>query len=254
MVGHPANRRPFAIVKSLAHRYAKPDTTPEPEPKNMKNLLKSLFGTDEPDLATAVADLDDDDRDELREAVTKALGGDDAVLDFFGFEALAADDDDDDDDDALSQKALEALDTETRAYLKRMELTAKALTETVEGLTKQAQDDERASISKRAEVLKDAGWDIDPEKATREELDIVAKQAAAMKSTLVDLGVFKQIGSSEGEAAGDLAAAMTNEVEARLGRLPIDKAEDAKVRLQVFRDVPGLLEATRQERRDNAEA
>jgi len=218
-VGEPANRRPFAIVKNLAGR--------KPEGRTMKKA----------DLQKAIAAAGD----ELTPAqLAEIFGGKDVLVKELGLtppkpdEAKAATDDPPAD---ATAKALNAAITKA----------VQPLIDEIKTLKDARATEAKQALTKRAEALVELGYEIEIEKVSEAEIGALEKAHAHVAAAADRLGLTKAFGSPTAAEPTSGAAAVQVMVRKRvvdlLGREPIDKAEQARAKREIYRANPGLLTA-----------
>lgn len=225
LVGDPANRRPFAVIKSLS--------AGNPDPTGGADTMKFL---EELKKALESGDLKvDGDLVELlgKDAIAKAIGVEIPVPE--------------------PKIEKDALSPEVKAYVDALEAKLEKATDAIDAIVTQREAQEKAALAKRVEVLKNAGLELDVEKVTEAEVAAFEKATAFFDARLQKMGVLRMKGEPKTDDADDSARALVRkEVTRRLGREPIDKAEEAKVRREVYREHPGLLKAITAEERASA--
>ncbi len=246
LVGSPANRRPFAVIKSLSagppasHKGASPVKTEE-----LKKALEAgeitigqfveLLGKDEVAKALEAGDLKIDQFVELlgKDVIAKALGVELPV--------------------AEPKIEKDKLSPEVKAYVEGLETKVDKANDAIDAIVTAREADEKAALEKRVEVLKTAGYEIDAEKATEAEVSAFEKAAAVMEARLQKMGILTMKGDpKDDDSDGSAVDLIRKEIARILGREPIDKAEEAKARRQVYRTNPGLLKAVTREERASA--
>ena len=236
LVGEPANRRRFAIVKGLA----------QPTPDG--------------DLTVKTADFLEkikarkDKGEEITPEIFVELFGKDVVLKALGTDAealkKAAD------ELAAAKKKAEAekldkskLDDKTRAYVEGLEKKLNEQGTTLDEIVKAREAAVKVSLDKRVEVLKAAGFA--PEGDSPTEAVIAALEIASTKFAkhVEEIGVLKLHGSDVVPAAGSAREAVAKSVREQLGREPVSQAEEAETRSKIYRANPGLLKSVLREER-----
>ena len=225
LVGEPANRRPFAVIKSLTA--GKPDPTGGADKMNFLDELKK---------ALEAGDLKvDGDLVELlgKDAIAKALGVEIP------------------EPEPKIEKA--ELPDNVKAYVEALEKKLGDATDAIDTIVKAREADEKAALQKRVEVLKSTGLELDGETVTEAEVAALEKASAFFDARLEKMGVLRIKGEPKSDDREDSALSLVRkEVSRRLGREPVNKAEEAKIRREVYREYPGLLKAVTQEERASA--
>jgi alanyl-tRNA synthetase len=219
LVGEPANKRKFAVVKNLSAQ------KPEEQTVTNEELIAAAKAAKDLDLDALIAAVGKD-------AVTKALG----------------------DQKPTDQKPAELdkskLPVEVRAYVEGLEAKTAALETNVNRIVKEREDEQKAALRKRAEALKAAGYELDVEKVTEERVAALEHADAAISKRLESAGIFQQKGSPKEGETPDLATAVHKEVRNQLGREPIDAVEESRELHKVLSGRPGLAtDLLRDERR-----
>lgn len=252
LVGAPANRRPFAIIKGLT------TSRGDPKPKEsgtvkIVDLLKAVGLKPE----GVLEKVDTDVTPEQFKALVKALGKDNGekLIEALGKEEVAkilgVD---------LPKKKEPTIDKsgltpEVKAYVEKMEAQQKELKTTLDEIVKDRSETEKAALEARVEILKEHGFGPDDgDETTPTEVEVTAMEKAAEKFLELRkaLGIFKVQGTDEGKP-GSARDEVRKAVRSNLGREPKDATEEAKARREIYRANPGLLRAiTREEREDRA--
>lgn len=231
MVGSPANRRPFAIVKSA---------TPKPEPGDATVKKSELIDK-----------VQQHKGDEVPVDQVVALVGKEALAKALGVELPT-----EEPKPGLPDEVKKQLPTEVQSYINKLEATQQEHGEQLQALVKAREDETKAALKKRAEALQERGIEIDVEKATEAEIAGAERVAKQYDETLKKLGVFTQKGSSKSGVAEERSAIeiVKQEVVRQLGREPENEAEAARVRKRIYEANPGLLDLVREEERAAARA
>ena len=233
LVGEPANRRPFAIVKGLARQTSDGDV-----PVKISDFQKKLEAHK---------------GDEITPDAFVELFGKDAVLEALGTDAAglkkAAEE-----KAALEKKAeLEKLDKsklddKTRAYVEGLEKKLGAQGTTLDAIVKDREAIVKADLAKRVEVLKAAGFAPDGDSPSEGAIAAMEKAAEKFGEHIEKIGVLKLHGDDH-EPAGSAREAVTKAVREQLGREPADAVEEAGARSKIYRANPGLLKSVLREER-----
>ena len=131
------------------------------------------------------------------------------------------------------------------AYLEAQEqMLTKAMASVTE-LATAAATAAKTDLQKRVQLLKGRGFEIDPETATPVQVAAFEQAWEQIGKNLEKVGILKGLGDptrAEPEAL-PLRAAVQKAVREHLGREPIDKYEEAKVKQSIYKSRPGLLTA-----------
>lgn len=270
LVGDPANRRPFAIVKNLTGRRPPADPSGE-RPMKRADLIAKLQKNEAAEIpANELIELLG--RDQLGKAIAAGEGGREALLKILGVEPEPGQGGKGEDDATFAEKVAKAVrglfggtpdpkaagraallkdaTPEARAYIESLEGSVGTLTKQVGELAKARADESKEAIRKRAEALKARGVELDVDKAT--EVQVAAHEAAQAQidKALEDLGVTRVRGSSDTGTAGESARAeVEKEIERRIAGRTVSATERSRIKRQVYQDHPGLLAAVRKEER-----
>lgn len=246
LVGTPANRRPFAIIKGLVRSG---DHVPkETRPVKITDLLKAVGLKPEGALEKVETEVTSEQMKALLEALGKDNGeklieaiGKEKVAKLLGVELPK--------EDPKIDKS--GLTDEVKAYVEKLESGQKELKTTLDAIVKDRDEVEKAELEKRVEGLKAAGFEV-PDKATSiqvDALELALEKYVALQKTL---GIF-DIKGSDREGANTAADAVRKQVREQLGREPKDATEEAQIRRAIYRANPGLLRAiTKEERQARA--
>lgn len=268
LVGDPANRRPFAVVKNLAGGSPRPKEQPVDKTELLAAIEKHKA---DPEVLQALqqaglqkaqhqfASLEDclaagrtqSECEAMMKALQKQRGDEEATL---GEKVLAAVrklfGGEPDTTTAARQAMLKALGPEARAYVEALEGSVGTLTKKVEELVRAREDEGKAAIRKRAEALKGRGVDLDVEKATEPEVRAHEAAQAQIDKALEGLGVTRVYGSAkDGKGERTAREEVEKEVQRRLGDRAVDGAELSRIRRAIYQEHPGLLSAVRKEER-----
>lgn len=237
-VDRPANRKRFAIVKrSETMTVDLKDVKLEDVVKHFgKDAIAKAIGKQDcpegkvwdPEKGTCV---DKPAPTEMSEPTEKNLVT--KILQVVG-KALGVDpkDEDEDDDEDLAK-----LPASVRKRLEKAE-------QDVADLRKAREDETKAAIRKRAETLKNFGYEIDVEKVTEPEVSAMERAHAVWKSNLEKAGVTLAIGeSTESEAPATTREAVDEAIKKHLGREPRSRAERGRVLKELVAQTPGLATA-----------
>lgn len=242
LVGSPANRRQFALVKNLAGR--------KPEETDSMKLTRAEFRKR---LATQITDADKLEKlsDEKLEAMAKAIGIE--LTEKQTTEPVHKDDDDPEPVAAGDQAAL--LKAINASVAKIVEPVVKR----IEAIENSSAATAKTALQKRAEILKRTGYEIDVDKITEPEVSALETSHAMVVKAAERAGLTKAFGSPESaEPTGGLPAIqklVADKVVEVLGRSPINKLEEARVKREIYRSNPSLLTAiTKAEREARAAA
>lgn len=237
LVGSPANRRRFAVVKNLAGR--------KPEESDAMKLTKAEL---KKRLATQVEGEIDDEK---LQAFAKALGIEltdaPAATPATPVRKTRARTEDPDDEDGDDTEAI------TKAIAAAVTKAVTPLTDEIAALKKARDDEAKAALQKRAGALKDLGYDVDVEKVTAPEIAALEKAHERVKAVADRVGLTKAFGTPRRTEVAGPGDTIAKAVRERLGRDPVSPEEDAKTRQAIYRQHPGLLSAiTKAERRERA--
>ncbi len=242
LVGAPANRRPFAIVKGLVSN-KKTDHSGGDQTVKLAEILKA-----------AGLSVGDD------EATKKALEGDvsiEKLIEAAGAEAVAK---------ALGvelpkkKKTVEIdkskLDDDVKAYVAKLESTVKAQGDAIDEIVKGQDADKKGKLDKRIEVLVTKGIvqaDDDGKPPEMSATQVTAHEEASERFDKLrkELGILDMKGTDE-LRPDSATAAVAAEVRKILGREPKDVVEESKVRREIYRANPGLLRSITKEERQAA--
>jgi len=246
LVGAPANRRPFAIIKGLA-RPGDPDLE-ESGPVKITDLLKAVGLKPEGALEKVETEMTSEQMKALLEALGKDNGeklieaiGKEKVAKILGVESPKA--------DPKIDKS--GLTDEVKAYVEKLEAGQKELKTTLDAIVNDRDEVEKAELEKRVEALKDAGFEA-PEKATSVQVDALELALGKYHELQKTLGIFELKGTDR-DGVSSAADAVRKQVREQLGREPKDAVEEAQVRREIYRSNPGLLRAiTKEERQARA--
>lgn len=235
LVGSPANHRPFALFKSTA------GTKPE-ETDSMKLTtaeFKKRFAT--------VIEGDFDDT--KLQAFAKNLG-----IELTETPAAkvktekTVDPTNKDEDDGALEKSLSA-----PQLIAAIEKANKPLLDQIAALQKANDEAAKIALGKRVTVLKSAGYELD-ETVTEAEVSALEKGHAMVVKAAERVGLTKAFGSADAEEPTSGGAALQlmvdKQVTAVLGRTPMNKAEAARIKQEIYRANPGLLTAIVKAERD----
>ena len=235
LVGEPANRRPFAIVKGLARQTLDGDLTV----KTSEFLEKIKARKDK--------------GEEITPEIFVELFGKDVVLEALGTDAAtlkkAADE-----KAALEKKAeLEKLDKskldeKTKAYVEGLEKKVEAQGSTLDEIVKEREASVTLDLSKRVEVLKAAGFAPDGDSPSEASIAAMEKAAEKFGQHVEKIGVLTLHGDDT-VPAGSAREAVAKAVREQLGREPVTAAEEAGERSKIYRENPGLLKSVLREER-----
>lgn len=235
LVGSPANRRQFALVKNLAGR--------KPEELETMKLTKAEF---KKRISTEVeGEIDDAKLASLAKAIGIELTDAPAPKDKTEKTVTPPTGD----DDVALVKGIEAV----------IEKATKPLLDKIEQLEKTNTEAAKVALQKRAKVLKAAGYEIEIEKISEPEVSALEIAHQRVVKAAEKIGLTKAFGSPESEeptsGAPALQLLVSKKIEEVLGRRPMNKAEGARVRQEIYRSNPGLLSAiVKAEREERARA
>ena len=257
LVDSPANRRRFALVKSAGGAadvqcpngdcdYSGPMTQSGDCP-DCGQSLKSTKSAGAPAMKLKLADLKKALEGQQGEEIDAA-----PFLKALGIE-LPAEKKTDPTPTPLDKSKLPP---EVAATITALEGIVKKQTEAIDGLVKVHETRERAEIQKRAEVLKRAGIEVDAEKVTPVELAAMEATYKAVATQLEKVGIFKALGDpTQPVETSDtpLKDAVARAVREQLGREPLDKTEEIRTRMAIYKSHPGLqMAVVREERASRA--
>lgn len=237
LVGSPANRRQFALVKNLAGR--------KPEELDTMKLTKAEF---KKRISTEVeGEIDDAKLTALAKAIGIELTDTPAPKDKVDKTAPVAADDDD--EGGAPEKSLSA-----KALTAAIEKANKPLLDQIAALQKANDDAAKVALAKRVTVLKAAGYELE-ETVTEAEVSALEKGHALVVKAAERVGLTKAFGSPEAaeptSGGPALQLMVDKQVTAILGRTPTSKAEAARVKQEIYRANPGLLTAIVKAERDD---
>ena len=241
LVGEPANKRRFAIVKGLARETSDGDGTVK-----IADLKKKIEAHKGDEIAPeGFVELFG------AEFIAKALelevvGGDAAALKKAAAEKAAAEKKAADAAAAKLDKS--KLDDKAKAYVEALEKKLEDQGKTLDEIVKDRENATKADLEKRIAVLKTAGFE--PEGDNPPEIAIAAMEKAAEKfgDHLKEIGVLKMHGS-EDAPDGSAREAIAKAVREQLGREPASAVEEAQARSKIYRANPGLLKSVLREER-----
>jgi hypothetical protein len=145
-----------------------------------------------------------------------------------------------------------ALPPEVVAQITALEKKVEQAVGAVNLMVKATETAERADLVKRALVLKAAGFELDPEKVTKAEVEAFEKAKTQVIARLEKAGVLKQFGDpsqASGAGSGQFRELVAKSVFRRLGRDPLSTEEAARTRMHIYRAHPGLLSHVIEEER-----
>lgn len=239
LVGAPANHRPFALFKST--------TGAKPEESDSMKLTTAEF---KKRFATVIeGDFDDAKLTAFAKNLGIELTSDTPAPKLKTEKTVDPSDKDEAAEDGALAKGIAAV----------IEKVTKPLIDKIEQLEKANTDAAKVALQKRARVLKSAGYEIELDSITEPEVSALEKAHARVVKAAEKLGLTKAFGSAEAEeptsGAPALQLMVSKQVESMLGRKPMHKGEDARIRQQIYRSNPGLLTAiVKAEREDRARA
>ncbi len=250
LVGAPANRRPFAIIKGLTT--SRSDPKKETGTVKIVDLLKAVGLKPE----GALEKVDTEVTAEQFKALIQAMGKDNGekLIEALGKEEVAkilGVDLPKPKDPKIDKSGLPP---EVVAYVEKMEKGQEELKETLDAIVKDRTEAEKVALEKRVEVLKEYGFGPDDDEGLPTEVEVAAMEKAAEKFLELRkaLGIFKVQGTDEAKP-GSAKDEVRKAVRANLGREPKDAGEEARARREIYRANPGLLRAiTREERQERA--
>ena len=230
LVGAPANRRPFAVIKGL--------TGKRPDPSG-GNTVKTIAFLKALGVTLAEGSVKDDDELELSKII-EAFGGKDDFEKAFGVKVPKKE-----------PKPIDksGLTPEVKAYVEKLEKRTSELGDTIDEIVKARETDDAEALTTRIEVLKGKGLEFE-EDAKPTELEVAAfeKAAGQIAKLRKDLGILEIKGTTK-EGAATVADEVRKQVVTHLGHEPKDAIEEARARRVIYRANPGLLRAvTREER------
>ena len=142
------------------------------------------------------------------------------------------------------------------AYLEAMEQAVTKAAGDVKQLTDARAAETATALRKRAEALQAHGFEIDIEKATEAQVSGFEQAWTQIGKQLEKVGIFKALGdpTQPVEASGTpLKDAVAKAVVEQLGREPLDKTEEIRTRMAIYKSHPGLqLAVLREERAQRA--
>ncbi len=238
LVGSPANRRQFALVKNLSGR--------KPEETDSMKLTKAELRKR---LATQITDADKVEKfsEEQLEAMAKAIG-----IELTDTQTVAPIQKDQDDDAPPAPRGDQA------SFLKTVEAAIAKAVEPVAAQLKALQDSHAAvaktALRKRAEVLQRAGYELELEAVTEPEIAALEKSHAMVVKAAERVGLTKAFGSPEAAAPTGglpmLQKLVADKVVEILGRTPVNKLEEARAKREIYRSNPSLLTAVTKAERE----
>jgi len=225
LVGAPATRRPFALVKNLAGR--------KPEELETMKLTKADF---KKRISTEIeGEIDDAKLQSLAKAIGIELTDTPAPKPVS--KAEPNDKDDDADDDNALAKSLERV----------IEKATAPLMEKIAQLEKTNADAAKVALAKRVTTLTKAGYEIDAATITEPEVSAIEKAHERVVKLAEKAGLTKAFGSPEADEPTSglpaLQSLLAKKVREVLGREPLGKAEEAATKREIFRANPGMLTA-----------
>jgi hypothetical protein len=144
-----------------------------------------------------------------------------------------------------------AMTPEARAYMESLE-------ERLEREEKAREKAEKAALQKRAAALVVGGWLEKDALETVSEIEVFAIEKAQERviTRLKAAGVAESFGTAQKAEAGpaSLKEMVRKAVVDHLGREPIDKGEEVKVRQAIYKANPGLMQAILREEKDGKSA
>ncbi len=245
LVGAPANRRPFAVIKGLTGK------RPDPSGGNtvkITDLLKAVGLKPEGALEKVETEVTPDQF----KALVKALGmNGESLIEAIGKEDVAkllgVDLPKGDPKPKPIDKS--GLTPEVKAYVEKLEKRTSELGDTIDEIVKARETDAATELGKRIEILKGKGLEFEKDaKPTELEVAAFEKAAGQIAQFRKDLGILEIKGSPE-EGTGTVGDEVRKQVVKHLGHDPKDALEEAQARRVIYRANPGLLRAvTREER------
>ncbi len=243
LVGDPANKRPFAIVKGLT-------TRPTSDGDGIVKLadLQKKIEAHKGDDVTPKHFVEMFGVDELVKAI-----GTEAAIKAVGAEAFEKHQADAARKKAEADKKIEKdkLDPSTRAYVEGLEKKVTEQGEAIAAIVKDHEDASKVALEKRVAVLKEKGFAPEGDSPTEAEVVALEKAAEKFASHLKEIGVLSIHGTDE-TPAGSAREAVAKAVREQLGREPTDAAEEARTRSAIYRATPGLLKTVLREERQTA--
>ena len=242
LVGEPANKRRFAIVKGLTGPTLQGD--PIVKTADLKKKIDALKDAEiAPDAFVKLVGVEFLAKALDLEVVDGNLDLEKAAADKAAAKKKA------DEDAAKLDKS--KLDDKTRAYVEGLEKKITDQGGVLDGIVKDREATVTADLAKRVGVLKERGFAPEGDKPAEVEIRALEKAAEKYATHLKDIGVLDIKGSND-EPAGSAREAVAKAVREQLGREPVDAIEEATTRSKIYRANPGLLKSVLHEERQSA--
>jgi DNA-binding XRE family transcriptional regulator len=236
LVKSPANRRRWALTKSAP-----------PEAEDTMKLTKAEF------TKRIATEVEGEIPEEKLVAIAKAIGIEltDGPADKAPVKKAAEAEAEDKDEKGGSSEIETAL---AKKSMGKVVDALSAVAKRLEQLEAKTTAKEAAELAKRIGVLNRAGVKIEKD-ADAPVVEAAEKAMEAFFKRLDQVGITKAFGDPrQAEPAPTLVGAIHKEVRRVLGREPIGKMEEIRVKHQIYQANPGLLSTVPREQRDGRAA